>query len=96
VYWSTLQDAWRAERWLDKRRIWFKGPGWRPADVEARYPATKTKLQHFTKYEIDVPPAQRYSAFFQFVCAMIATALLLASAAYFTLGELYVAAREPW
>jgi uncharacterized membrane protein YhhN len=38
VYWSLLKDSWHANRWADKVRIWFKPPGWRPADVAARFP----------------------------------------------------------
>jgi alkylglycerol monooxygenase len=28
----------RAARWADKLRVWLKPPGWRPADVAARWP----------------------------------------------------------
>lgn len=38
VYWSTAVDAWHARRWRDKFLLWVKPPGWRPADVAARYP----------------------------------------------------------
>jgi sterol desaturase/sphingolipid hydroxylase (fatty acid hydroxylase superfamily) len=38
VYWSTAVDAWHARRWRDKLLLWIKPPGWRPADVAARYP----------------------------------------------------------
>ncbi|HEY9512819.1 MAG TPA: sterol desaturase family protein [Rhodanobacter sp.] len=38
VYWHTAVDAWHARRWRDKLLVWFKPPGWRPADVAARYP----------------------------------------------------------
>jgi alkylglycerol monooxygenase len=38
VYWKTAVDAWRARRWRDKLQIWVRPPGWRPADVAARYP----------------------------------------------------------
>ena len=29
---------WHARRWRDKLRVWLKPPGWRPADVAARFP----------------------------------------------------------
>ena len=32
------QDSWRASNWTDKVKVWFAHPGWRPADVAARYP----------------------------------------------------------
>jgi len=38
VYWATWQEARRATRWRDKLQIWFRPPGWRPADVAARFP----------------------------------------------------------
>jgi sterol desaturase/sphingolipid hydroxylase (fatty acid hydroxylase superfamily) len=38
VYWRTAQDAWHAKRWRDKLQVWLRPPGWRPADVAARYP----------------------------------------------------------
>jgi len=38
VYWRTAQDAWHARRWRDKLLVWIKPPGWRPADVAARFP----------------------------------------------------------
>jgi sterol desaturase/sphingolipid hydroxylase (fatty acid hydroxylase superfamily)/uncharacterized membrane protein YhhN len=38
VYAALARDSWRAQRWADKLRVWFKPPGWRPADVAARWP----------------------------------------------------------
>ncbi len=38
VYWATAVEARRASRWRDKLQIWFRRPGWRPADVARRYP----------------------------------------------------------
>ena len=33
-----LQDAWRTDSIIDKFRIWFMPTGWRPKDVEKKYP----------------------------------------------------------
>jgi len=38
VYWAIAKDAWHAQNRRDKWRVWIKPPGWRPADVEARFP----------------------------------------------------------
>ncbi|MBD8871291.1 sterol desaturase family protein [Rhodanobacter sp. DHB23] len=38
VYWRSAQDAWHARRRRDKLLVWIKPPGWRPADVAARFP----------------------------------------------------------
>jgi len=44
-------DAWRTQLWRDKLRIWFKPTGWRPADVEAKYPLNKIDdVYRFDKY----------------------------------------------
>ena len=49
--WLLMQDAWRANSWQDKFSIWFKPTGWRPADVEAKYPVAKIEdVYHFEKY----------------------------------------------
>jgi len=37
-YADMVKDSWRAGSWADKLRVWFKHPGWRPADVAARWP----------------------------------------------------------
>ena len=36
--WRLIKDAWRTEVWWDKVRIWFMPTGWRPADVNERFP----------------------------------------------------------
>jgi alkylglycerol monooxygenase len=38
VYWAGAKDMWHARRWRDKALVWLKPPGWRPADVAARFP----------------------------------------------------------
>ena len=91
VYWTTLQDSWRASRWRDKVRIWFKGPGWRPADVAAAYPVQKSDLDDFRKYDPSVPRARRLYAFFQFFCATLATTGLLVVAGSWQPAELLLA-----
>jgi len=36
--WLLIKDAWRADNWLDKIRIWFMPTGWRPAELMERFP----------------------------------------------------------
>ena len=33
-----MKDAWHAERYFDKIRIWFMPTGWRPVDVKEKFP----------------------------------------------------------
>ncbi|MDM0077315.1 lysoplasmalogenase family protein [Variovorax sp. J2P1-59] len=56
VYWSLARDTWRTRRWRDKLRIWFKPPGWRPADVAALDPKPPFDIAEVRRYE---PPASR-------------------------------------
>ena len=36
--WHLLKDAWHTKRVFDKLRIWFMPTGWRPEDVQEKYP----------------------------------------------------------
>ena len=49
--WLLATDAWRAQNWKDKLRIWFMPTGWRPADVAERFPLYKINdVYGFDKY----------------------------------------------
>tara|TARA_B100000686_G_scaffold117338_1_gene124537 strand:+ start:268 stop:1533 length:1266 start_codon:yes stop_codon:yes gene_type:complete len=37
-FWQLMKDAWHAERYFDKIRIWFMPTGWRPVDVKEKFP----------------------------------------------------------
>ncbi|MBO9594311.1 MAG: sterol desaturase family protein [Niabella sp.] len=46
-----LRDAWRTHSWRDRLRIWLMPTGWRPADVQEKYPVYKIEdVYHFEKY----------------------------------------------
>ena len=49
--WFLMKDAYYAQSWVDKLRIWFMPTGWRPVDVEARFPDKKIGNPYdFDKY----------------------------------------------
>lgn len=53
--WLMITDAWRAEKFSDKLKIWFMPTGWRPADVAQKYPVYKIEDPYnFQKYD---PPS---------------------------------------
>ena len=56
VYSVLLQDSWHTRRWGDKLRVWLKPPGWRPADVAARFPRPDFDITKATTY---APPMNR-------------------------------------
>lgn len=77
--WLLIKDAWRAERWWDKARIWFMPTGWRPADVEARFPVPKIDDPfHFEKYHPAASPFLVAWSWFQFVATTLLLLVMLA------------------
>lgn len=77
VYWSLAQDSWHARSWGDKLRVWIKPPGWRPADVAARFPKPEFSLERVERYH---PPMSRALAWFsalQFVALLAASSVFL-------------------
>jgi sterol desaturase/sphingolipid hydroxylase (fatty acid hydroxylase superfamily) len=56
--WLLIKDAWRTKNRKDKFRIWLMPTGWRPGDVEERYPIYKIDdVYHFEKYNPCNSPA---------------------------------------
>ena len=50
--WLLIKDAWHAQHWKDKLRIWFMPTGWRPDDVAAKFAVYKIEdVYHFEKYD---------------------------------------------
>ncbi len=63
VYWGLLKDSWHTRSWADKLRVWFKPPGWRPADVAARFPAPAFDIARVQRYAPPMSPrVQVFSA----------------------------------
>lgn len=61
VYWALAKDSWHAKSWGDKLRVWIKPPGWRPADVAARFPKPPFAMENVRRYH---PPMTRGMAWF--------------------------------
>jgi len=80
VYNYLLFDARKTRRWRDKIGVWFRRTGWRPADVEARYPKQRTNLDNFQKFDPQLAPARRRYVIAQFLIAVLLTLFI---------GELY-------
>jgi alkylglycerol monooxygenase len=59
-YASMCQDAWHAQSWADKLRVFYKPPGWRPADVAARFPKPAFDMADARhKFEVPISPAAK-------------------------------------
>ena len=69
---QLCKDAWRAESYYDKLRIWFMPTGWRPDDVSARYPIKHIDdPRHQVKYDTDHSNIFIIWSWFQFGVALI-------------------------
>ena len=79
-FWANLQvydyllfDARHTRRWRDKLGVWCRRTGWRPADVEARFPRSSVGLAAFEKFDPPVPAAVARYVLAQFGAAVAAT-----------------------
>lgn len=77
IYADLGRDSWRAARWLDKLRVWLKPPGWRPADVAARWPKAPFSVDAFERYDPAASPRRQALALFLFVALLAATTFFL-------------------
>ena len=67
-----IKDALRAESWKDKFRIWFMPTGWRPADVEARFPVAKIEdAATMVKYQTQNSEVMQRWIYFQFIFTVL-------------------------
>jgi sterol desaturase/sphingolipid hydroxylase (fatty acid hydroxylase superfamily) len=56
LYADLARDCGRATTWADRLRVWFMPPGWRPADVAARWPKPAFDIGRIERYD---PPMSR-------------------------------------
>jgi uncharacterized membrane protein YhhN len=77
VFWALAQDSWHARSWADKLRVWFKPPGWRPADVAERFPRPAFALERVARYHPPMTHALAWFAALQFAAILGGVALFL-------------------
>ena len=77
VYWALALDAWRARDWRDKLRVWFKRPGWRPADVVARFPRPAFDVAAVRRFDPPLAPGVAWFGFAQFMALLGAVSVFL-------------------
>lgn len=76
VYEYLMFDALRTTRWRDKLGLWFRRTGWRPADVETKYPKQHSDLATFVKFDPSVSDSRRRYVIVQFTLVIAATLLI--------------------
>ncbi len=77
VYAGLARDCWHARGVADKLRVWLKAPGWRPADVERRFPKPAFDINAMPVFDPAMPPALRWFAGLQFVLLLAGVAAFL-------------------
>ncbi|MEO6948497.1 MAG: sterol desaturase family protein [Ginsengibacter sp.] len=90
--WLLIQDAWHAEKWKDKFRIWLMPLGWRPADVIEKYPVYKIEdVHHFEKYRPQISPALQWWCWIQLIVLLGILSYFFGNIAYInTLNPYYI------
>jgi sterol desaturase/sphingolipid hydroxylase (fatty acid hydroxylase superfamily) len=82
--WANLQyyaelakDSWRTARWSDKLRVWFMHPGWRPADVAAKWPKPAFDIAKVQRFDPPMSRGAMWLAVAIFLALLGATLLFL-------------------
>ncbi len=89
--WLLIQDAWRAENWKDKFRIWFMPTGWRPEGFEEKYPVHKIEdVYAFKKYQPIHSNALTYYSIIQLFVTLGFVSLLFANVASIGLPTIFI------
>ncbi|MBS0447437.1 MAG: sterol desaturase family protein [Proteobacteria bacterium] len=76
-YAALVEDSWHASAWGDKLRVWIKPPGWRPADVAARWPKPAFDIDRVERYDPPLSRAAAWLAASLFVAVLAATTTFL-------------------
>jgi sterol desaturase/sphingolipid hydroxylase (fatty acid hydroxylase superfamily) len=76
-YVELARDCWRTASWADKFRVWFKPPGWRPADVAAAWPKPAFDLARVQRFDPPMSAPAGVIACALFSLLLAATALFL-------------------
>jgi len=80
--WLLIKDAWRAQNWSDKLKIWFMPLGWRPADVAHKYPVKKIEdVYHFEKYDSHLSKGMVIWSFAQLIVLLLLLSYLFGNLA---------------
>jgi len=78
-YWMMALDCWHARSWRDKLRVWFAPPGWRPAEVAARFPKSHYDPRHdFIRFDPPRSLALSVYVLAQFAALLVAHSHFLA------------------
>jgi len=85
-YWAELWDvARRARRPIDRLRVLWMRPGWRPADLGGPLLPTEVDRSSYVKFDVSLPWSAKLYVLGQFVAVLLLTTLYLRQAAALSL-----------
>ena len=90
VYAALARDSWQTQHWADKLRVWFKPPGWQPADLAARRPHVTFDPSKVQLYEPTTSAGVQWFAFVKFLALLVGVAQLLWHADSMTLPVAFI------
>tara|TARA_B100001175_G_C19505748_1_gene640749 strand:+ start:342 stop:1592 length:1251 start_codon:yes stop_codon:yes gene_type:complete len=86
--WGLIQDAWYTSSFKDKLTLWWKPTGYRPDDVNLKYPRTKISTNSpFEKYNPEISFFKKVWALFQWLCITFLLFFLLSKYESFTSSQ---------
>ncbi|WP_333693937.1 sterol desaturase family protein [Flavobacterium sp.] len=89
--WLLIKDAWHAENWKDKFRIWFMPTGWRPEGFEEKYPVHKIEdVYAFEKYHPNHSNLLTYYSIIQLFVILGFVSYLFANVASIGLPNIFI------
>ncbi|HWI11151.1 MAG TPA: sterol desaturase family protein [Burkholderiaceae bacterium] len=77
LYAEMARDTWRASSGADRLRIWFEHPGWRPADVAAKWPKPAFDIRRVERFDPPMTRAAQLAAVLAFAALLGATTAFL-------------------
>ena len=70
--WQLIKDAWRTKRLIDKIQIWFRPTGWRPQDVQKKFPLKEVQNPYKQiKYATENSPELIIWTWVQFIITQV-------------------------
>ena len=87
VYAQLLRDCWHTSNWWHKATLWFRRTGWRPPDVEARFPLVKTELSDFKKFDPALTEKMKRYAIVQYIINSAIGLILLVNFEHISVGQ---------
>lgn len=77
VYAGLAKESWHTRGWADKLRVWLKPPGWRTADMQARFPRPAFDIDQVRVYAPAMSRPVQWFAGVQFALLLSAVSAFL-------------------